>query len=74
MEGKNMRLLAYVYNLFAFPADYFISHTAEELGLTDEDREKLIAMQAEAADEKTVEKYEKERKDRMDAFIAEMET
>jgi len=37
----------YAYNLFAFPEDYFETHTADELGVTEEERSDLIAMKAE---------------------------
>ncbi len=37
----------YAYNLFAFPKDYFEARTAEELKITEEERQDLIAMKAE---------------------------
>lgn len=37
----------YAYNLFAFPKDYFETHTADELGVTEEERSDLIVMKAE---------------------------
>lgn len=37
----------YAYNLFAFPKDYFEAHTADELGVTEEERSDLIVMKAE---------------------------
>lgn len=45
MEKTGVR--RYVYNLFAFPKDYFETHTADELGVTEEDRNDLIVMKAE---------------------------
>ena len=45
MEKTGVR--RYAYNLFAFPKDYFETHTADELGVTEEERSNLIGMKAE---------------------------
>ena len=37
----------FVTNLFAFPAGYFEEHSAEELKLTEDERQQLIKMQSE---------------------------
>lgn len=47
MNQKQDGVLRYVYNLFAFPKRYFEQHTAEELEVTEDERQHLIKMQAE---------------------------
>lgn len=43
-------ILRYSYNLFAFPEDYFEKHTAEELKITESERQQLIKMKKEGED------------------------
>ncbi len=40
-------VLAYSYNLFAFPQGYFQDHTAKELKISEKARKELIRMQKE---------------------------
>lgn len=47
MNQKQDGVLRYAYNLFAFPKGYFEEHTAEELKITEDERQQLIKMQAE---------------------------
>lgn len=47
MNQKQDGVLRYAYNLFAFPKRYFEQHTAEELEITEDERQQLIKMQAE---------------------------
>lgn len=47
MNQKQDGVLRYAYNLFAFPKRYFEQHTAEELEVTEDERQQLIKMQAE---------------------------
>lgn len=74
MEKKEDRTLPYVCNLFAFPEDYFEQHTAEELKVTEDERQDLIKMKRECeqrrknfdpkahaeAEAKALEEFEKE--------------
>ena len=57
----------YATNLFAYPAGYFEQHTAEELHVTEEERQELIQLHAEAANRKVDE-------GRKDSRIKEFET
>lgn len=42
----------FVTNLFAYPAGYFEQHTAEELHVSEEERQELIQLHAETANRK----------------------
>lgn len=42
----------YAYNLFAFPKDYFEKHTADELGITEDERQDLIKIKRECEERK----------------------
>lgn len=58
----------FVTNLFTYPEGYFERHTPEELRVTEEERQELIRLHAEAASHKVDER----RKDsRIKEFKAE---
>ena len=40
----------YATNLFAYPTGYFDQHTAEELRISEEDRQELIRLHGERSD------------------------
>ena len=39
-------ILKYTFNFFAFPDGYFEQHTAEELKVSEEERQELIRLQS----------------------------
>lgn len=52
MMVNEANIRRFVTNLFAYPADYFERHTPEELRVTEEERQELIRLHAEAANRK----------------------
>ena len=42
IDKKNIE--RYTFNFFAFPQGYFEEHTAEELGISEDDRQELIRL------------------------------
>lgn len=61
------------YNLFAYPSGYFEEHTAEGLGITEEERSAFIEAQQEANRKAAHGDRGEGRKRRLDDFISEME-
>lgn len=51
----------YATNLFAYPVDYFEQHTAEELRVSEEERQELIRRHAEATNRKVDERRKDSR-------------
>lgn len=60
----------YATNLFAYPQGYFEKHTAEELRISEEDRQELIRLQGERNDTDS----DRKRTDRIKEFEAEFFT
>lgn len=52
MMVNEANIRRFVTNLFAYPAGYFERHTPEELHVTEEERQELIRLHAEAASHK----------------------
>lgn len=50
IDKKNIE--RYTFNFFAFPQGYFEEHTAEELGVSEDDRQELIRLHIPLAKEK----------------------
>lgn len=48
VDEANIR--RYATNLFAYPTGYFDQHTAEELRISEEDRQELIRLHGERKD------------------------
>lgn len=42
IDDKNIR--RFLTNLFAFPTGYFADHSADELGISEEERQELIKL------------------------------
>lgn len=57
----------YATNLFAYPTGYFDQHTAEELRISEEDRQELIRLHGERKDTGSDQK----RADRIKEFEAD---
>lgn len=57
----------YATNLFAYPVDYFEQHTAEELRVSEEERQELIRLHGERSDSSSDRKHA----DRLKEFEAE---
>ena len=67
-------IIRYAYNLFAFPKDYFETHTAAEFKITEEARQYLIAMKKECEEYREhfdAEAYEKSQKKALEDFEKE---
>lgn len=47
----------YATNLFAYPTRYFDQHTAEELRISEEDRQELIRLHGERSDSSSDRKH-----------------
>lgn len=56
----------YATNLFAYPTGYFDQHTAEELRISEEDRQELIRLQDKRNDTDS----DRKRTDRIKEFEA----
>lgn len=52
MMVNEANIRRFVTNLFAYPAGYFEQHTAEELHVSEEERQELIQLHAETANRK----------------------
>lgn len=60
----------YTTNLFAYPKGYFEQHTAEELHISEEDRQELIRLHGERSDSNADQKRTDRLKDFEDEFFA----
>lgn len=57
----------YATNLFAYPAGYFEQHTAEELRVSEEERQELIRLHGERSNSGS----DRKRADRLKEFEAD---
>jgi len=67
--GKTVddEIFRYTFNMFAFPQGYFEEKTAEELGISEEARQKLIAIQNEP--KPSPEEIQAQREKEFDEFV-----
>lgn len=60
----------YATNLFAYPHGYFEQHTAEELHISEEDRQELIRLHGERSDSNADQRRADRLKEFEDEFFA----
>ena len=57
IDDRNIR--RFLTNIFAFPAGYFVVHSADELGIAEEERQELIKLHKPTPLEKRTTKQER---------------